>query len=181
MNSLDDFQWWVQRFRTHLGVVEPDSQKKFNTPRPHLNVDGLGDVDKHVDQLSPAEKKKYDLDVKTYSALTMALQDNIFHQFSHIKHLALLYTALKARSLGNAKERNKSMLMSNETVGEMLIRYYHMLVELNRYELHRDEADRVDTLKDSLPSSYSTYVMVLTKNGYFKTLNLKCMDLVRKL
>lgn len=60
--------------------------------------------------MTPFEKKKYDVEVKTYSTMTMDLPENIFLQFRHIKSSASLYDALKARSLGNTQESKKCML-----------------------------------------------------------------------
>lgn len=50
----------------------------------------------------------------------------------------------------------------------MLRIFCHLLAKLNHFELHKDEAYRIDKLKDAFPSSYSSCVIVLTEMAISK-------------
>lgn len=48
-------------------------------------------------------------------------------------------------------------------------------------QLPMDEIDRIETCKDALSESYSTFVMILTENYFFKYSTLTSMKFVERL
>ncbi|XP_076935709.1 uncharacterized protein LOC143602515 [Bidens hawaiensis] len=93
-------------------------------------------------------------------------------------------------SLGNTLESKKTMvkfqfqnftLLKNETVEEMINRFCHLMAEMSTVKLEPTEADEIDTLKNALPPTYSTFLLVFKENGYFHNDNLIAEEFIYKL
>ena len=120
----------------------------------------------------------------------MALPEKLFHQVGSIKICAALFQHLRMRSLGNTAESKKVMLkyqfrnfniMKGETVEEMCTRFIHLIAEMDKMDIETLEKDKIDTIKSILPSSYSTFLMVLKENKYFANEDLTAMEFLQKI
>ncbi|XP_076952750.1 uncharacterized protein LOC143626583 [Bidens hawaiensis] len=50
--------------------------------------------------------------------------------------------------------------------------------EMNNFKMPPSEEDQINTLKYAPPASYSTYLLVLKENGFFKKENLSTLEFV---
>ena len=57
--------------------------------------------------------------------------------------------------------------MKSKTVEEMTTWFIHFIAEMGKMGIETLEKDKIDTIKSILPSSYSTFLMVLKENNYF--------------
>lgn len=62
--------------------------------------------------MTSEENNAHYLKVKTFSKYTMALPDNIFHQFDHFTYSHSLFLTLRNESDGNMEESKNAMLKS---------------------------------------------------------------------
>ena len=92
--------------------------------------------------------------------------------------------------MGNTAESKKVMLkyqfrnfniMKGETVEEMCTCFIHLIAEMDKMEIETLEKDKIDTIKSILPSSSSTFLMVLKENKYFANEDLTAMEFLQKI
>ena len=92
--------------------------------------------------------------------------------------------------MGNTAESKKVMLkyqfrnfniMKGETVEEMITWFSHLITEMDKMGIETLEKDKIDTIKSILPSSYSTFLMVLKENNYFANEDLTAMEFLQKI
>ncbi|XP_076928315.1 uncharacterized protein LOC143592244 [Bidens hawaiensis] len=104
----------------------------------------------------------YEAESKALAAITMALPQEIHHTFKKYKTAGELWEELQNRYEGNVGIRNsKSKLLKtqfsvfkylkNESLDDIITRYYHLMTELNNYTIKYTEAEIVEKLLDALP------------------------------
>ncbi|XP_076899637.1 uncharacterized protein LOC143553540 [Bidens hawaiensis] len=120
----------------------------------------------------------------------MALPENIFHQVGSIKICASLFQHIRMRSMGNTAESKKVKLkfqfrnfnlLKGETVEEMTTRFNYLIADLDKMRLETSVIDKIDTIKSALPSSYSTFLMVLKENNYFNNEDLTASEFMQEI
>ncbi|XP_021991068.1 uncharacterized protein LOC110887807 [Helianthus annuus] len=133
--------------------------------------------------LTADEKKAYDLEKKAYSILTQALSKDIYHQFVSFKTSKLLWDALKTIGLGNEasrklrhdllkKEFDGFTCMERESLGDLKIRFYHLLTELNSYGVVVTPKEVVIKFADALPAQWNGFLEILKYNGTLAATNI---------
>ncbi|XP_076913229.1 uncharacterized protein LOC143571776 [Bidens hawaiensis] len=73
-------------------------------------------------------------------------------------------------------------LLKNEAAEEMINRFCHLMAEMSTVKMEPSEVDKIDMIKNALPSTYSTFLLVLKENSYFfKNKNLTAEGFINKL
>ncbi|XP_076941946.1 uncharacterized protein LOC143611657 [Bidens hawaiensis] len=114
----------------------------------------------------------YEAESKALAAITMALPQEILHTFKKYKSVRALWEALENRYEGNVGIRNsKSKLLKtqfsvfkgfkNESLDDIITRYYHLMTELNNYSLKYTEPEIVEKLLDALPPKWDIYTILM--------------------
>ncbi|XP_076935100.1 uncharacterized protein LOC143601614 [Bidens hawaiensis] len=107
----------------------------------------------------------YEAESKALAAITMALPQEILHTFRKYISARELWEALENLYEGNVGIRNsKSKLLKtqfsvfkgfkNESLDDIITRYYHLMTELNNYSLKYTEPEIVEKLLDALPPKW---------------------------
>ena len=136
-----------------------------------------------IHELNDTQRKEYDLEKKTYAILSQAIPREILHQFKRHKTSFSLWNALRERSEGNERTRavraeelkqqfNSFMHMGNESLGDIVTRYYHLLSEIDTYKIQVTMAKVVETLADALPSKWHPLVLILKQTNALAEMDL---------
>ena len=115
---------------------------------------------------------------------------NIFHQFRQFTSAKLLWDALQQRYEGNdafksikskalRKEFNSFMYVGNESLDELIARFYHLLSELFNHEVKTTTQEKIQCLADALPPKWESFLMVLKQNQMLTHMDIN--DFIQKL
>jgi len=76
----------------------------------------------------------------------------------------------------NAKALKKQfenfMYIGNESLDELITRFYHLLIELHANEVITSTKEKVQCLADALPTKWESFLMVAKQNRILATTNL---------
>lgn len=91
--------------------------------------------------------------------------------------LCYIVSAFENEKYGNTQESKKVFLkfpfkcfcfLKGETVEETLTRFCHLTAEMENLMMEPSQSDQIDTVKNVLPISYSTFLLVLKENIFFQ-------------
>ncbi|KAI3821245.1 hypothetical protein L1987_08808 [Smallanthus sonchifolius] len=110
----------------------------------HLFLDET--IPKPISRLDEDEKKAYDREKKAHGSITMALTRELFHSFRGYDTSKDLWKALQKRFKGNSDVKKSKIellrkqyecfrYLENESIDELISRFYHLNTELKSYEM----------------------------------------------
>ncbi|KAD2392849.1 hypothetical protein E3N88_39826 [Mikania micrantha] len=110
-----------------------------------------------------------------------------FRQFTSSKYL---WDALQQRYEGNdalknikskalRKEFSCFMYVGNESLDELIARFYHLLSELFNHEVKTTTQEKIQCLADALPPKWESFLMVLKQNEMMAHMDIN--DFIQKL
>ena len=159
--SLDDYSHWKHRFETHINGIDTNLWLKIEEgyTRPLHEVTGYPI---EVSRLNEAQRKDYDLEKKAYAILSQSIPKDIIHHFHQCTTSSMLWYALQARNEGNAnlrktqanalkKEFGSFNHVGNESLNDLIARFYHLLREMYQYGIVTTDEEKVQCLADALP------------------------------
>ncbi|XP_076903007.1 uncharacterized protein LOC143557940 [Bidens hawaiensis] len=117
---------------------------------------------KKYNKMEDDEKMTDDVESKALANVTMALPQDILHTFKKYKSARELWEELENHFEGNVGNRNsKTKLLKtqfsvfkhfqNESLDEIITRYYHLMTELINYSIKYTEMEIVEKIIDALP------------------------------
>ncbi|KAD4385807.1 hypothetical protein E3N88_25976 [Mikania micrantha] len=186
--TLDDYPHWKYRFEIHINGVDTNLWMMIEGGylRP-LNEDGTPML---VTRMTEPQRKLYDYEKKAYAILSQSIATYIFHQFRQFTSAKLLWDALQQRYEGNdalksikskalRKEFNSFMYVGNESLDELIARFYHLLSELFNHEVKTTTQEKIQCLADALPPKWESFLMVLKQNQMMAHMDIN--DFIQKL
>ena len=132
----------------------------------------------------------YKAENKAHFAITMCLPMEILHTFRSYKTAKELWDALVRRYRGNdqVRENRKELLktqfmffkyMKNETLEELINRFYHLMTELDNNYVSYTDLTKNNKLLNALPPKWDLYSVMLKENASYSTWTLE--DVIGKL
>src|SRR4030095_14426124 len=114
----------------------------------------------------------------------------ILHQFYKYRTSHTLWKALEDRNEGNdklrkikaqaiKKEFESFVYIGNESLDELITRFYHLLSEMDQYKISVPSSEIVTCLVDALPPKWNAFVLILKQTPGFEELTLH--ELIQKL
>ncbi|KAJ0465996.1 putative transcription factor interactor and regulator CCHC(Zn) family [Helianthus annuus] len=182
LNHMNDFPSWKNRFHTYVQGQSTDLWtcfiNAFNT-----NLETAASTSEGYANMLENDKKAYELEKKAFATLTQALNKDIYHQFSYCKTTKALWDALVARGEGNAaarkswhdllkKEFESFQFLENETLNDMITRFYHLISEMCAYGVVSTQQDMVSRFADALPPKWSSFIELLKHTGTLDQVNI---------
>ncbi|KAJ0488129.1 hypothetical protein HanHA300_Chr12g0429571 [Helianthus annuus] len=182
LNHMNDFQSWKNRFHTYVQGQSTDLWtcfiNAFNT-----NLETAASTSEGYANMLENDKKAYELEKKAFATLTQALNKDIYHQFSYCKTTKALWDALVARGEGNAaarksrhdllkKEFESFQFLENETLNDMITRFYHLISEMCAYGVVATQQEMVSRFADALPPKWSSFIELLKHTGTLDQVNI---------
>ncbi|KAI3732918.1 hypothetical protein L1987_64130 [Smallanthus sonchifolius] len=108
----------------------------------------------------------------------MALTRELFHSFRGYDYSKDLWKALQKRFEGKSdiKKSKRDLLrkqyecfryMENESIDELISRFYHLQTELNAFDLIYPNEELVEKFLDALPPKFEMYTTLMRENSKF--------------
>ncbi|KAD5960642.1 hypothetical protein E3N88_12114 [Mikania micrantha] len=186
--SLDDYPHWKYRFEIHINGVDTNLWMMIEGGylRP-LNEDGTPML---VKRMTEPHRKLYDYEKKAYAILSQSIATDIFHQLRQFTSSKYLWDALQQRYEGNdalknikskalRKEFNSFMYVGNESLDDLIARFYHLLSELFNHQVKTTTQEKIQCLADALPPKWESFLMVLKQNEMMANMDIN--DFIQKL
>ncbi|KAI3827430.1 hypothetical protein L1987_01504 [Smallanthus sonchifolius] len=139
---------------------------------------------KPISKLSDEEKKAYDREKKALGSITMPLTRELFHSFRGYDNSKDLWKALQKRFEGNSdiKKSKRGLLrkqyecfrfLENESLDDLISRFYHLQTELKAFELRYPDEEMVEKFLDALPPKFEMYTTLMMENPKFYELTVE--------
>ncbi|KAJ0809384.1 putative transcription factor interactor and regulator CCHC(Zn) family [Helianthus annuus] len=181
--NIEDYHWWYERFENWVQAYAYDSwiclTLGYNKPRnDRRELITLKDF-------TADDKKEHSAELRMKTLLQQSIREDIFSLLQYGETSKSIWEALKVKAEGgkDIKKNKISLLkkefdmfscMKNETVRQMIERFCHLKIELERFEINKDREEMVDKLVEALPpeDDWKTYVIVLKNDVNFEKLTL---------
>ncbi|KAM0052030.1 putative transcription factor interactor and regulator CCHC(Zn) family [Helianthus debilis subsp. tardiflorus] len=179
---IEDFQGWKNRFENWVQAYRFEAWcsllKDYEKPK---NERGL---DKGFNDFTEADKLKYTSEKMMISILQQAVKEDIFVLLQHNGTARSIWEALIQKFRGSADMiKNKKALLKksfdmftafdHETTKQTIDRYCHLVLEMGRLDIKKEDDEWVDKLAEALPQNkWGTYLMVVKLMRKSESMNL---------
>ncbi|KAF5771587.1 putative transcription factor interactor and regulator CCHC(Zn) family [Helianthus annuus] len=179
---MNEFPSWKNRFHTYVQGQSTDLWTCFINAF-NEDLETAASTSEGYANMLEKDKKAYELEKKAFATLTQALNKDIYHQFSYCKSTKTLWDVLVARGEGNAaarksrhdllkKEFESFQFLENETLNDMITRFYHLISEMCAYGVVATQPDMVSRFADALPPKWSSFIELLKHTGTLDRVNI---------
>ncbi|KAI3802318.1 hypothetical protein L1987_30448 [Smallanthus sonchifolius] len=177
--NVNGYSNWKARFEHYISYTDSSlwipNLEGYKHPT-HLYLDE--NVPKPISKLDAEEKKIYDREKKALGSITMSLTRDLFHSFRGYESSKDLWKALQKRFEGNSdiKKSKRDLLrkqyecfrfIENESLDDVISRFYHLQTELKSFELKYPEEEMVEKFLDALPPRYEMYTTLMRESSKF--------------
>ncbi|KAJ0922118.1 hypothetical protein HanPSC8_Chr05g0199881 [Helianthus annuus] len=179
---IEDFKGWQNRFENWVQAYNFDAwcalNKDYEKPK---NERGL---EKAFCDFSESDKLKYTSEKMMISLLQQAVKEDIFVLLQLEGTARSIWNALIQKFKGSADMiKNKKALLKksfdmfvafdHESTKQTIDRYCHLVLEMGRMEIVKDDEEWVDKLAEALPQQkWGTYLMILKHMRKSQDMNL---------
>ncbi|KAI3813867.1 hypothetical protein L1987_18602 [Smallanthus sonchifolius] len=157
--NVNDYSNWKARFEHYISYTDSSLWipilEGYKHPT-HIYLDET--MPKPISKLSDEEKKAYDHEKKALGSITMALTRKLFHSFrgnSDIK---------KSKRDLLRKQYECFRFLENESLDDLISRFYHLQTELKAFELRYPDEEMVEKFLDDLPPKFEMYTTLMREN-----------------
>ncbi|KAJ0752312.1 hypothetical protein HanPI659440_Chr09g0322891 [Helianthus annuus] len=179
---IKDFRGWKNRFENWVEAYKFDAwcslEKDYKKPKSERGIE------KAFSDYSEIEKLKYTSEKMMISILQQAVKEDIFVLLQHEGTARSIWTALIQKFKGSEDMiKNKKALLKKsfdmfvalegETTKKTIDRYCHLVLEMGRLDIKKDDDEWVDKLADALPQQkWGTYLLILKHMRKSENMNL---------
>ncbi|KAI3819555.1 hypothetical protein L1987_13396 [Smallanthus sonchifolius] len=182
--NVNDYSNWKARFEHYISYTDSSLWililEGYKHPT-HIYLDE--EVAKPISKLDEEQKKAYDREKKALGSITMSLTRELFHSFRGFDTSNDLWKALQKRFEGNSdiKKSKRDLLrkqyecfnfMENESLDDLISRFYHLQTELKAFELKYPDEELVEKFLDALPPKFEMYKTLMRENPKFYELTV---------
>ncbi|KAI3742393.1 hypothetical protein L1987_60073 [Smallanthus sonchifolius] len=183
--NVNDYSNWKARFEHYISYTDSSLWIPILEGYKHPTYTYLDEiVPNPIFKLDEEEKKVYDRKKKAHGSITMALTRELFHSFKGYDNSKDLWKALQKRFEGNSdiKKRKRDLLrkkyecfryLENESIDELISRFYHLQTELKAFELKYPDEELVENFLDALPPKFKMYTTLLRENPKFYEMTIE--------
>ncbi|KAF5787630.1 putative transcription factor interactor and regulator CCHC(Zn) family [Helianthus annuus] len=179
---IEDFKGWQNRFENWVQVYKFDAwcalNKDYEKPK---NERGL---EKAFCDFSESDKLKYTSEKMMISLLQQAVKEDIFVLLQHEGTARSIWNALIQKFKGSADmiKNRKALLKKSfdmfvafegESTKTTIDRYCHLVLEMGKLDIKKDDEEWVDKLAEALPQhKWGTYLMIVKHMRKSENMNL---------
>ncbi|KAM0052178.1 putative transcription factor interactor and regulator CCHC(Zn) family [Helianthus debilis subsp. tardiflorus] len=175
----DRFQSFIEYQDTRMWICIADGYTN-----PTHDFEGRPRVTAYVN-MQENDKKMYEAEKRALAAIKMSLPDSIKHTFKKYTTSKEMRDALEKRYEGNPDvKKNKVDLlkkqfavfkhMKNESLEDIITRYYHLMSELDNYDIDcYSDIEKNDKLLDALPTKWDIYTLMIKGEAEYETKELE--------
>ncbi|KAM0048703.1 hypothetical protein Hdeb2414_s0008g00277511 [Helianthus debilis subsp. tardiflorus] len=179
---IEDFQGWKNRFENWVQAYRFEAWcsllKDYEKPKNERGLEmGFNDF-------TEVDKLKYTSEKMMISILQQAVKEDIFVLLQHNGTARSIWEALIQKFRGSADMiKNKKALLKksfdmftafdHETTKQTIDRYCHLVLEMGRLDIKKEDDEWVDKLAEALPQNkWGTYLMVVKLMRKSESMNL---------
>ncbi|KAJ0492694.1 hypothetical protein HanIR_Chr12g0577751 [Helianthus annuus] len=183
LESIEDYTWWKERFINWAKAYTHESWfcMEFGYDRP------VNDKGKEIPlkSLSVEDKKNFSYEQRMIALIQQSIRDDIFALLVHDGSSKSVWEALKVKSEGGKQiKKNKIALLKKEfdlfdslkgeSVRQMIERFCHLKIELDRFGIIKTREEIIDKIIEALPRAdqWQTFVFILKNDVLYETITL---------
>ncbi|XP_076913672.1 uncharacterized protein LOC143572373 [Bidens hawaiensis] len=166
---MEDYPSWADKFETYVQVVNYNAWEAVEVEYiiPH-NKNG---TNYRLSQIPEGDKAIFLREKKMMNLFQQAIKFEIFQMLQHIGSCHSIWEALLNKDKGNLdmkmskiallkKEFDIFTMFKDETMAQLIKRYCHLLYEMKRLGIDKQEYEYIDKLVDSLSDEWETFIMI---------------------
>ena len=184
--KVEQYLTWKDRFQSFIEYQDARMWICIEDgyANPTHDFEGRQRVTSYV-QMTDNEKKMFEAEKRALAAIKMSLPDGIKHTFKKYTTSKQMWDALEKRYEGNEDvKKNKIDLlkkqfavfkhMKNESLEEIITRYYHLMSEIDNYDIDSyTDIEINDKLLDALPSKWDIYTLMIKREADYEEKDLE--------
>ncbi|MFS7997022.1 putative transcription factor interactor and regulator CCHC(Zn) family [Helianthus anomalus] len=183
LKSIEDYTWWKERFLNWAKAYAHESWfcLEFGYEKPK---DDKGE-DLPFKKLSREDKAEFAAEQRMIALIQSAIRNDIFALLNHDGSSKSVWEALRIKAEGGKQiKKNKIALLKKEfdlfdslkgeTVRQMIERFYHLKIELERFQIMKTREELIDKVIEALPRAdqWQTFVFILKIDASYDIISL---------
>ena len=187
LTAVTDYSMWKLRFKSFVYFNDYNLWISI-TRGPHKpeiqEAGGTRMIPLDPERYSEQDIRQIEKDMKAYGVLTMALPNEIYHNFKECKSAKELWDAMEMRYEGSSelKESKRDRLkkqyelfeyIKGENLSEQINRFTLLISELKCLNVDYKESDICKKLLGSLPYKWHVQVMIIKRTGGVGSMSLE--------
>ncbi|KAI3503879.1 hypothetical protein L1887_32343 [Cichorium endivia] len=186
MMKAENYLTWKDRFQSFIEYQDARMWICIQDGyvNPTHDFEGRQRITPYV-KMQENDKKMFEAEKKALAAIKMSLPDGIKHTFKKFTTSKEMWDALERRYEGNTDvKKNKIDLlkkqfavfkyMKNESLEEIITRFYHLMSELDNYDIDNYTGTEInDKLLDALPAKWDIYTLMIKREANYEEKDLE--------
>ncbi|KAF5813675.1 hypothetical protein HanXRQr2_Chr03g0101551 [Helianthus annuus] len=183
LESIEDYTWWKERFINWAKAYAHESWfcLEFGYERPK---DDKGE-ELPFKRFSKDDKAEFAAEQRMIVLIQSAIRNDIFALLNHDGSSKSVWEALRVKAEGGKQiKKNKIALLKKEydlfdclkgeSVRQMIERFCHLKIELERFEITKTREEIIDKVIEALPRAdqWQTFVFILKNDALYDTISL---------
>ncbi|KAJ0847326.1 hypothetical protein HanRHA438_Chr15g0734901 [Helianthus annuus] len=183
LESIEDYTWWKERFINWDKAYAHESWfcLEFGYERPKDDKN----EDLPLKKLSREERSEFAAEQRMVALIQSAIRNDIFALLTHDGSSKSVWEALRVKAEGGKQIRkNKIALLKKEfdlfdnikgeTVRQMIERFCHLKIELERFKIDKTREELIDKVIEALPRAdqWQTFVFILKNDASYDEISL---------
>ncbi|KAF5778302.1 putative transcription factor interactor and regulator CCHC(Zn) family [Helianthus annuus] len=183
LESIEDYTWWKERFINWAKAYAHESWfcLEFGYSRP---VNDKGE-DLPLKSLSKEDKSEFAAEQRMIALIQSSIRNDMFALLQHDGSSKSVWEALRVKAEGGKQiKKNKIALLKKEfdlfdslkgeSVRQMIERFGHLKIELDRFGIVKPREEIIDKIIEALPRAdqWQTFVFILKNDVLYDTISL---------
>ncbi|MFS7977972.1 putative transcription factor interactor and regulator CCHC(Zn) family [Helianthus anomalus] len=186
LESIEDYTWWKERFLNWAKAYAHESWfcLEYGYEKPK---DDKGE-ELPFKRFSRDDKAEFAAEQRMIALIQSAIRNDIFALLNHDGSSKSAWEALGVKAEGGKQiKKNKIALLKKEfdlfdslkgeSVRQMIERFCHLKIELERFEIAKTREEIIDKVIEALPRAdqWQTFVFVLKNDALYDTISLDAL------
>ncbi|KAM0057614.1 putative transcription factor interactor and regulator CCHC(Zn) family [Helianthus debilis subsp. tardiflorus] len=186
LESIEDYTWWKERFINWAKAYAHESWfcLEYGYEKPK---DDKGE-DLTFKKFSRDDRAEFAAEQRMIALIQSAIRNDIFALLNHSGTSKSVWEALRIKAEGGKQiKKNKIALikkefdlfdsLKGESVRQMIERFCHLKIELERFEIAKTREEIIDKVIEALPrvDQWQTFVFILKNDDLYDTISLDAL------
>ncbi|XP_076918548.1 uncharacterized protein LOC143579016 [Bidens hawaiensis] len=170
---MEDYPSWVDKFESYVQAVNYDTWEAIEVE--YIISRNENGTSHRLSQILEADKARFIREKKMMNLFQQSIKSKIFQRLQNNGSCHLIWEALLNKDRGNPDMRKSNMtllkkefdiftMVKGESVAQLINRYCHLVNEMKRLGIDKEEYVYIDKLADSLSDDGETFVMIQQSN-----------------
>ncbi|KAJ0518001.1 hypothetical protein HanHA89_Chr11g0432261 [Helianthus annuus] len=184
LENTEDYIWWKERFINWTKAYAHESWfcLEFGYDKP---TDDKGE-EIPLKSFTEEDKRRFSYEQKMIALIQQLIRDDIFSLLNHDGSSKSVWEALRVKAGGGGKQIKKNKIallkkefdlfdsLKGESVRQMIERFCHLKIELERFEIVKTREEKIDKIIEALlrADQWQTFVFILKNDALYDTISL---------